>query len=104
MVLLTKDQTQDITFKLYKAKFTSTQGSVFFNNPKLNTRNGYISTLWKPILTLPKTGSIGITTNYDVTVNQKPVQVKNITTNDSSTAVIVGTGSSVDGISLLTGI
>ncbi len=103
--LWTEDQTQDITFKIYKAKFTSTQGSVFFNNPKLNTRNGYIPTLLEnPILTLPKTGSIGITTNYDVTVNQKLAAGRKISaTNDSSTAVIVGTGSSADGVSLLTG-
>ena len=103
--LWTEDQTQDITFKLYKAKFTSTQGSVFFNNPKLNTRNGYIPTLLEnPILTLPKTGSIGISTNYDTVVNEKLAAGRKISaTNDSSTAVIVGTGSSADGITLLTG-
>ena len=103
--LWTEDQSQDMTFKIYKAKFTSTQGSVFFNNPKLNTRNDYIPTLLEnPILTLPKTATIGITTNYDVTVNQKLAAGRKISaTNDESTAVIVGTGSSADGVSLLTG-
>ena len=101
----TEDQSQDITFKLYKAKFTSKQGSVFFNNPKLSTRNGYVPTLLNnPILTLPKTGSIGITTNYDTTVNTKlaagrKISVKNI----SSTAVITGAGSSANSVSVSAG-
>ena len=103
--LWTEDQSQDMTFKIYKAKFTSTQGSVFFNNPKLNTRNDYIPTLLEnPILTLPKTGSIGITTNYDTTVNLKLTAGRKISaTNDESTAVIVGTGSSANSVTLLTG-
>ena len=101
----TEDQSQDITFKLYKAKFTSKQGSAFFNNPKLSTRNGYIPTLINnPILVLPKTGSIGITTNYDTTVNTKlaagrKISVKNL----SSTAVITGAGSSANSVALRTG-
>ena len=103
--LWTEDQSQDMTFKIYKAKFTSTQGSVFFNNPRLNTRNGYIPTLLEnPILTLPKTATIGITTNSDTTVNQKLAAGRKISaTDDNSTAVIVGTGSSAVTLSILTG-
>ena len=103
--LWTEDQSQDMTFKIYKAKFTSTQGSVFFNNPRLNTRNDYIPTLLEnPILTLPKTARIGITTNYDVTVNQKLAAGRKISaTNDNSTAVIVGTGSSANSVTVLAG-
>ena len=62
--LWTEDQTQDMTFKLYKAKFTSLSGSAFFNNPDLSGSNGYVPLLNEnPIQTLPKTGSVGITTN-----------------------------------------
>ena len=59
--LWTEDQTQDLKFVLYRAKFNSTTGSVFFNNPNLSESNGYISQLRNnPIRTLPKTGSITI--------------------------------------------
>ena len=43
--LWTEDQTQDITFKLYKAKFTSQSGSAYFNNPKLSDSNGYVPSI-----------------------------------------------------------
>jgi virulence-associated protein VapD len=36
---------QDMKFKLYKANFTSTTGSVLFHNPTLNESNGYVQTL-----------------------------------------------------------
>ena len=59
--LWTEDQTQDMKFILYRAKFTSSAGSVFFNNPNLNESNGFIPQLRNnPIRTLPKTGSIKI--------------------------------------------
>tara|TARA_B100000965_G_scaffold42898_1_gene31455 strand:- start:3479 stop:11128 length:7650 start_codon:yes stop_codon:yes gene_type:complete len=59
--LWTEDQTQDLKFVLYRAKFTSSTGSVFFNNPNLSESNGYIPQLRNnPIRTLPKTGSITI--------------------------------------------
>ncbi|MBV22781.1 MAG: hypothetical protein CMA53_01600, partial [Euryarchaeota archaeon] len=62
--LWTEDQHQDITFKLYKAKFTSQSGSAFFHNPDLDESNGFENTMVdNPLFTISKTGSIGITTN-----------------------------------------
>ena len=91
--LWTEDQHQDITFKLYKAKFTSQSGSVFFNNPDIDESNGYgIGLLNNPILTLPKTGTIGITTN---TTPELVAGRKISATHNTSTAIIVGTGASV---------
>ncbi len=97
--LWTEDQTQDITFKLYKAKFTSNAGSVFFNNPDLSDSNGYETTLRSnPILSLPKTGFIGVTTNTDLTVNQKLAPGRKIWGNkNTSTAIIAGVGASAIG-------
>jgi hypothetical protein len=52
----TASQYEDLKFKLYKAKFTSSAGTAFFYNPTLDKGNGY-----KPLLpnnsirTLPKT-------------------------------------------------
>ena len=63
--LWTEDQTQDMKFVLYRAKFTSSTGSVFFNNPNLSKSNGFIPRLGNnPIRTLPKTGKIKLTTRY----------------------------------------
>ena len=59
----TENQYQDLKFKLYKAQFTSSNGSIFFQNPTLNESNGYIPTLSAdPITTLPKKFAIGIST------------------------------------------
>ena len=95
--LWTEDQTQDITFKLYKAKFTSQSGAVYFNNPRLSSGNGYVPTLLSnPIETFPKTGQIGITTTTDNTTMNKLVAGRKISaTYPSSTAVISGVGASV---------
>ena len=61
--LWTEDQTQDLKFVLYRAKFTSSEGSVFFNNPDLDRSNGFTPQLRRNALrTLPKTGSLKI--NY----------------------------------------
>ena len=59
--LWTEDQTQDMKFVLYRAKFTSSEGSVFFNNPDLDASNGFTPRLRRNALrTLPKTGSLRI--------------------------------------------
>ena len=95
--LWTEDQSQDITFKLYKAKFSSLSGSAFFNNPDLSSSNGYVPLLNNnPIETLPKTGNLGITTNTDSGIASILTAGRKICGNkDTSTAVIIGTGSSV---------
>ena len=102
--LWTEDQHQDMTFKLYKAEFTSESGSVFFNNPDLNESNGYeVGLIDNPIFTLAKTGSIGITTNKDVTINSLLVPGRKIGGNVSGTAVITGVGASAANPSILSG-
>ena len=104
--LWTEDQSMDMTFKLYKAKFTSQSGTAFFNNPKLSDSNGYVPTLLSnPIETFPKTGKIGITTTTNSTVISNLVAGRKISaTFATSTAVIVGTGSSVSGVNVVTGL
>ena len=67
--LWTENQRQDLTFRLYKAKFTSGSGSVLFNNPVLDQSNDYIKKLnSNPVRTLPKTGVIEITASSDSVV------------------------------------
>ena len=92
--LWTEDQHQDITFKLYKAKFTSQSGSAFFHNPDLDESNGYeTSTIDNPLFTLSKTGSIGITTNQGMGSLLSPGR-KICGGQNASTAVITGVGCS----------
>ena len=95
------DQYEDLKFKLYKARFTSTSGTVFFSNPTLNTSNGYVETLESnPIIPLSKTGKIGITTiksgNAGITTLSAGRTIVGSTYNFSR-AVIVGVGNSVKG-------
>ena len=103
--LWTEDQHQDITFKLYKAKFTSQSGSVSFNNPDLDESNGYGTGLINnPLFTLSKTGSIGITTNLDTTIGNKLVAGRKICGGqNTSTAVITGVGCSALTVGITTG-
>ena len=106
--LWTEDQTQDITFKLYKAKFTTQSGSAHFTNPKLSDSNGYVPVLLdNPIETFPKTGTIGITTVTSGAISAKLVAGREVHARFStSTAVIVGTGASVapSGVSSIDGL
>ena len=89
----TTNQFQDLKFKLYKAKFKETNGSVYFYNPPLDRSNGYVQNLApESIETLPKTGKIVVqpTIDSNLTIGRK------ITTNSSINgfATIVGTGGS----------
>ena len=55
-------QTDDLKMKLYKAKFTSTEGTAYFANPTLNISNGYTPVLQNnPIVAYPKNGQIRVT-------------------------------------------
>ena len=104
--LWTEDNTQDLTYVLYKAKFVE-NGSLILHNEPLTEGNDYVKKLIKnPITTFPKTGSIGITsialTNTSLT--------SLITTgrricglNSTSTAVITGVGGSVTAVSKTNG-
>ena len=102
----TANQYQDLKFKLYKAKFTSTTGTVFFNNPTLDESNGYVQRLAEnPLTTLPRTGSLGITTTTNsslISVLSKGRKIADITQNYVY-GYVVGTGSSVATVGLTTG-
>ena len=101
------DQYEDLKFKLYKARFTATNGTVFFSNPTLNASNGYVETLESnPIIPLPKTGRIGITTiksgNAGITTLSAGRTLVG-STYEFSRAVIVGVGNSVKGAEITSG-
>ena len=103
----TPDQYEDLKFKLYKARFTSTTGTVFFSNPTLSNSNRYIETLESnPIIPLAKTGKIGITTiksgNAGITT-LAPGRTIVGSTYDFSRAVIIGVGNSVKGAAITEG-
>jgi len=62
--------TEDLTFKLYKANFTSTNGTVYFHNPNVSVGNTtYVDDLNipqlvnNPIKVLPRRLNVGITTS-----------------------------------------
>tara|TARA_Y100001973_G_scaffold100689_1_gene162267 strand:- start:1054 stop:8409 length:7356 start_codon:yes stop_codon:yes gene_type:complete len=99
----TPSQTEDLKFKLYKANFTSSSGTAYFANPTLNQSNGYVPTLEdNAIITLPKTGQIGITTlttgNSGITTFTPGRKIVGHS-NNGVFAYVVGTGCSVSGAS-----
>jgi hypothetical protein len=103
----TANQYQDLKFKLYKAQFIENQpGTAYFYNPTLDTSNGYIQKLANnPLTTLPRTGSLGITTTTNsslISVLSKGRKIADITKNYVY-GYIVGTGSSVATVGLTTG-
>ena len=56
-------QYEDMTFKLYRANFTSDSGTAYFYNPKLDVGNGGSRRLSEdPIETLPRKLTVGVTT------------------------------------------
>ena len=96
-------QREDLKFKLYKASFTSSTGTAYFTNPTLNQSNGYVPTLEdNAIITLPKTGQIGITTlasgNSGITTFTPGRKIVGHS-NDGVIAYVVGTGCAVAGAS-----
>jgi hypothetical protein len=103
----TANQYQDLKFKLYKAQFIANQpGTAFFYNPTLDESNGYIQRLGNnPLTTLPRTGSLGITTTtnsgliVDLSTGRKIVDG----VNNYVYGYVVGTGSSVAIVGLTTG-
>jgi len=103
--LWTENQRQDLTFKLYKAKFTSLNGSVLMTNPELNESNGYVRTLSdNPLTTLPKTGEIGIRTTTDATLVGILTAGRKITGENSiATAIITGAGGTTTSVNVTDG-
>ena len=103
----TANQYQDLKFKLYKAQFIENQpGTAFFYNPTLDTSNGYVQRLANnPLTTLPRTGSLGITTTTNsslISILSKGRKIADITKNYVY-GYIVGTGSSVATVGVTTG-
>jgi hypothetical protein len=101
----TTNQYQDLKFKLYKAEFTSTTGTAYFYNPPLDESNGYIPTLIPdPITVLPKTGRIGLTTTTNSSVISTLSAGRKLSgvNGNSGSAIIVGSGSSVNTASEIT--
>jgi hypothetical protein len=99
-------QTEDLKFKLYKAQFVS-RGTVFFTNPTLNVSNGYETLLpSNSLVTLPKTGKIGISTLVPVATGDIGITTLSSgrkllgATNSNVTATIVGAGNSINRVSI----
>ena len=102
--LWTENQRQDLTFKLYKAKFTSQTGSVLFNNPVLDRSNDFVKKLnSNPVRTLPKTGKIGIQTSNTPTELAAGRKIASADTGKVGTAVITGSGGEVTGPAVMSG-
>jgi hypothetical protein len=103
----TANQYQDLKFKLYKAQFIANQpGTAFFYNPTLDASNGYVQKLANnPLTTLPRTGSLGITTTTNsslISILSKGRKIADVTKNYVY-GYIVETGSSVATVGLTTG-
>jgi hypothetical protein len=101
----TADQYQDLMFKLYKAQFTSSTGTAFFYNPTLDESNGYVQKLNNnPLVTLPKTATLGITTTTNASLISILSNGRKISGSQSYVyGYVVGTGSSVSTVGLTTG-
>ncbi|MGA1047657.1 MAG: hypothetical protein ACO3UU_06580, partial [Minisyncoccia bacterium] len=102
----TANQYQDLKFKLYKSKFTTTNGSVLFHNPKLDESNSYIPTLQlNPITILPRQISLGITTVFDSSLIDILSNGRRVSgsSNNYNYGFIVGTGSSSLTVGVTTG-
>jgi hypothetical protein len=103
----TANQYQDLKFKLYKAQFIANQpGTAFFYNPTLDESNGYVERLGNnPLTTLPRTGSLGITTTINSSLIANLSKGRKIVdgTYDYVYGYVIGTGSSVATLGLTTG-
>ena len=104
--LWTENQYQDLKFKLYKAKFTSSTGTAFFYNPTLDESNGYVQRLRNnPLTTLPKNLTVGITTTTSTSLIANLSRGRKVVdgAKDYVYGYIVGTGSSASSVGLTTG-
>jgi hypothetical protein len=102
----TANQYQDLKFKLYKAKFTSTTGSALFVNPTLHQSNGYIPTLSaNPITVLSRKLKVGITTTDNSSIIGILTTGRKISVQSATylSGTIAGTGSSAVNVAITTG-
>jgi len=84
----TPSQFEDLKFKLRKAQFSTTAGSAFFYNPKLETNSGIIERLLpNAIRTLPRKLKVGIvTTTHASTIAKLGLGVQ-VSDSTSATAI-----------------
>ena len=101
----TPNDYQDMKFKLYKANFTSTTGTVFFHNSTLDQSNGYVDTLANnPIRTIPRQVKVGFAAISDtnitniLSIGRKMGQSKN----DFTYGFISGVGGPVSNVAIST--
>jgi len=97
---------QDMMFRLYKAKFTSSSGSVYFNNPTLNESNSYVPKLGSnPITILPKRLNLGITTTTNSTTIGILTTGRKVGESNKTYVygTIIGTGCSASSVGISTG-
>ena len=101
----TANQYQDLKFRLYKAKFTSTTGSALFVNPTLHQSNGFVPTLSpNPISVLPRKLKVGITTTDNTSVIGILTTGRKISVQSATyvSGTIAGTGSSAVTVAITT--
>ena len=66
----TASQYEDMAFRVYRAKFTSQRGTVFFYNPIIDQESNIIEGLQNnSVTTLPRKLTVGITTIEDSAIN-----------------------------------
>ena len=102
----TANQYQDMKFKLHKANFTSSSGSVLFHNPSLDVSNGYVQSLnSNPLTIVPREVKLGITTLTDASLQSVLTEGRKISTQlrPYTYGTIVGTGASVVTVGITTG-
>lgn len=100
----TTNQYQDLKFKLYKAKFVTSPGTVVFHNSPLSYSSRLLN---NPIRTLSKEAKLGITTIFDTNVTSFLTPGRKVTgtsaVNNGAFGYIVGTGSSITGVTTTSG-
>lgn len=101
----TANDYQDMKFKLYKAEFTSTQGTAYFYNPTLDDSNTYVNRLFEnPLFANTRKLTVGITTVTSssmigiLTTGRKVGE----STKTYNYGYIVGTGASVTSVGITT--
>ena len=109
----TAQQNEDLKFNLYKAEFTSESGTLYLSNAPLSSSTGTnvdpidLTELGNnPIVTIPKTGKIGISTifNGDSNLEHFTVGRKVVGSgNNNVTASIVSIGSTVNATTITSG-
>lgn len=102
----TANQYQDLKFRLYKAKFTTTPGTAYFYNPSLDESNGFVEKLpANPLRSFPRRLRVGISTVTNTPVIGILTTGRKVSdsTKTYNYGYIVGTGCSVSTVGITTG-